>query len=90
MQVEHEKPRRRVVLDLNMEGDSWEDIQRGLHSLQTEIAVSGSLSTQCVSGGYSSGWHFTSSEDDTITHDSWSVEIEHYCAALRTKEPIRG
>ena len=85
-----EAPRRRVVLELSVGGDSWQDIQFALKSLQTEIAMSGSLSTSCVSGGYSSGWNFTSSEDESITHDSWAEANERYCALLTTTEDQHG
>lgn len=78
-----ERPRRRVVLKLDLEADSWEDAERALHSLRTEIAMSGSLSKGCVSGGYSSGWHYTTSEDESITHDSWAAANDAYCATLK-------
>lgn len=73
-----DKPRRRVVVDIKLEGDDWDEIQRALHQLRTEIAMSGSLSTSSVSGGYGSGWIVTSNEDDSITHDSWAAALDAY------------
>ncbi len=81
-------PRRRVVIKLEIGADTWEDAQYALNSLANDIAMRRSLPPWSVSGGYSVGWTLSSSEDETITHDSWAEANEAYCAHLQ-KDPTK-
>ncbi len=75
-------PRRRVVLDLKMEADSWADLQSGLEGLVHSLNRHGELSAACVSGGSSSGHYFTTNEDKSITHESWRVALDAHLERL--------
>lgn len=78
--------RRRIVVDLKIGADSWDDIRGLFRHLETELAMHGRLSKSCVSGGYTSGYILTSDEDESITHDSWAAANEAYCRALKERE----
>lgn len=80
------KPRRRVVVIMKLQADSWEEISHNLQHYRTEIARHGRLPANSVSGGYSSGHIIVSSEDGSITHDSWAKELDEYLEDLKTKE----
>lgn len=80
------KPRRRIEATLRISADSWRDLQGALRCLETEIAQSGRLSASSVSGGYSFGWIVETSEDESITHDSWAAELHEYLDHLRQSE----
>jgi len=73
-------PRRRIEATIRISADSWSDMAGALHCLETEIARTGSLSTSSVSGGYSHGWIVETSEDETITHDTWVYSLNAYLA----------
>lgn len=75
------KPRRKIVVSAKIEGDSWDDIARALHQLQTDIAVQGELSKTSVSGGYSSGWIVVSDVDGSMTHDKWAADLNAWLDA---------
>lgn len=76
-------PRRRIEATIKIGADSWRDLQGALRCLETEVATDGRLSKWSVSGGFSFGWTVESSEDETITHDSWADANKAYCEALR-------
>lgn len=76
-------PRRRIEASIRISADSWDDLRRELNHLATEIASHGMLSKWSVSGGYSTGHIIETSEDETITHDSWAEENEAYCRSLK-------
>jgi hypothetical protein len=81
------KPRRRVEVRMEISGDSWEEINRALHSIRTDLIAEGSLRNM-VSGGCGSGWWISVSENETITHESWRESLDAYLAALdREKTP---
>lgn len=71
-------PRRRIEATLRISADSWDDLARALHQLRTEIATDGCLSKSSVSGGYASGWIVETSEDESITHESWAASLDTY------------
>lgn len=77
-QTEEKKPRRRIEATLRISADSWDDLAHALHQLRTEIAVDGCLSKSSVSGGYASGWIVETSEDESITHESWAASLDTY------------
>lgn len=79
-------PRRRVEATISISADSWDDLRRELNHLATEVARHGSLSKWSVSGGYSTGHIIETSEDETVTHDSWAEANEAYCRALQSSE----
>lgn len=76
------KPRRRVVFLAKIEADSWEELSSRLRDLQTEIAMHDKLSPWSISGGYSSGHIIVASEDGSIDHDSWAIELNRYLESL--------
>lgn len=80
------RPRRRVLFEAKIGADTWRDLQSHLHSLATQIACEGSLSTCSISGGYSSGHIINCNEDTTIDHDSWAEANEAYVAGLKAGE----
>lgn len=77
-----QRPRRRIEMLAKISADSWRDLSNHLHGLITEIAMEKKLSTNSVSGGYSSGHIIVTSEDGTIDHDSWAKELNEYLNAL--------
>jgi hypothetical protein len=81
-----EKPRRRIELKLTISADNWDALRGALKSIQREIAISGSLSTSSVSGGYHYGWIYECSERPEITHKSFSEDLKVYLAALNKGE----
>lgn len=82
--IDEEKgPRRRVVAEIKVGADSWEDLRHELVHLATEIARHGNLSKWSVSGGYSCGHVITTSEDESVTHDSWAEANEAYVQTLK-------
>jgi hypothetical protein len=74
------KPRRRIELVLTLGADSWEDAADALFNLAQEIER-GRLRGRAVTGGYSSGHTFESSEDETVTHDSYFAALDEYLSA---------
>lgn len=76
-------PRRRVVVNLKIGTDDWQEIRHALRTIETEIALYGELSRNSVSGGVSSGWILTSDEDKTITHETYAAENLGYVQWLR-------
>lgn len=65
-----------------IEADSWDDLKGELRHLETEIARYSKLPTSSISGGYSKGHIIVTSEDGSIDHDSWSLELNAYLEAL--------
>jgi hypothetical protein len=82
------KPRRRIVLLAKLEADDWRTLQSDLRHLETEIAMHGKLPSSSVSGGYSSGHIIVTSEDGSIDHDSWALELNSYLEALKQREQL--
>lgn len=81
-------PRRRVVVEMKIEGDDWSAIQGAFNSLATDIAMRDRLSSSVASGGYSSGYTLVSSEDESITHESWVMALEAYLTRLPESAPL--
>jgi hypothetical protein len=75
-------PRRRVVFIAKLQADDWKTLQHDLMHLATEISRHGCLSRSSVSGGYSSGHIIVTSEDGSIDHDSWAIELNRYLESL--------
>jgi hypothetical protein len=76
------KPRRRIVFIAKLQADSWRDLQGDLRHLDQEIARHGRLSASSCSGGYASGHIIVTSEDGSIDHDSWALELDEYLKKL--------
>lgn len=85
MSDETKAPRRRIVAHIKIEADSWDDLETHLSQLAMQIDVEGQLPPTSISGGYSSGHIITTSEDETITHDSWAADLEAYLKAERDR-----
>jgi hypothetical protein len=81
-----EKPRRRVVALLKLEADDWRTLQHDLEHLSREISRHGRLPATSISGGYSSGHIIVSSEDASIDHDAWAIELNRYLDELAEQQ----
>jgi hypothetical protein len=70
-----ERPlRRRVAVLLQLGADSWEDVERAFTDMATRVAL-GEMRGVCTSGGYSWGFHYEASEDESVTHDSYFAAL---------------
>lgn len=78
-----EKPRRRIVMRLDVGADDWESLSSTLDHLSRECLREGGLSKSVVSGGYSAGFIMTCDIDETITHDTWADANNKYCEELK-------
>lgn len=81
------KPRRRVVMCLKIEADTWERLSDELAHLSREVDRGGLRSTS-ISGGYSCGHIVVASEDGSMDHDHWFQELNAYLEAERAKLPV--
>ena len=75
------KPERKVVLDLTIQGDSWDDIIDTLDRITFRIHE-GPI-TSIVSGGYSSGYIATGKENEGQTGDNYRKQNNEYVKQLR-------
>jgi hypothetical protein len=82
------KPRRRVQISLEIGADSWDHLAASIHCIADDIDRQGKLPPWSVSGGYSSGWHYTVSEDESITHESWAKANDAYVKEIRPDKPV--
>lgn len=69
-------PRRRVMFELKIGADSVKDLIRSLEQLIFDIA--NGAPPQSVSGSPHSGYNYTYSEDETITHESYHAQLRDY------------
>lgn len=83
-------PRRRVVADIKIQADSWEELQHHLNGLATDIAMYGCLSSNSISGGCSSGHIITTNEDPSITHESWAEDNQAYVDWMVERDRVAG
>ena len=70
------KPRRRVVMKLEVGADSWEDLEETLQAILFRLAERKRRSEAALnitSGGYSSGFTLEADEDPTVDHDSYAA-----------------
>lgn len=84
-----EKPRRRVEINLRIGADSWDEVRKVFHQLETELAMKQQFSSTIVSGGYASGYILCSNEDEAVTHDSWFEQNELYLNSLRLRDVLQ-
>jgi hypothetical protein len=79
------RPRRRFTVEIEVSGDSWEHVQRGLQDLLPHIEDHG---PQCssVSGGYSSGHWIRVTENPEMTPQKYRAEVESYVAGLKAQK----
>lgn len=80
------RPRRRIVMIAKIEADDWSRLGAELEHLAREIDRHGRLSTSAVSGGYSCGHIVVTSEDGSIDHDAWAIELNAHLEALAAAE----
>lgn len=76
------KPRRRIVFIAKIEADDWPSLQAQLRDLATHIAMHDRLSPWSISGGYSAGNIYVTSEDGSIDHDAWALQLNAYIESL--------
>lgn len=83
MDEETAKPRRRIVVKIEIEADTWRDLRAAFRQLETSMVTNreGKLHNH-VSGGYSSGWIVAADEDDSITHESWAENLDAYLKTI--------
>lgn len=72
-----EKPARRFRLDLFIEADTMEQLSSALFNLSTR-ADREELSASGVSGGYSSGYVYTLTDNPEMTHDRYVACLNEY------------
>jgi len=77
---EIEKPeQRRWKFVGKIEADSWEDLLRGLDTIQFDLSNRNDQEIPfSVSGGYDSNWAFTVTEKPDMTHDKYFEELDAY------------
>lgn len=75
LHIDAPKPRRRVVLKLDLGADDREAAIRELENIAREMRRGHMWGNSCV-GGYSVGYSMEISEDKTITHDSYFESIK--------------
>lgn len=75
--VEPETPRRRVVIELKLGADSWEDAADALHDLARQFDMGERRDcTVLQTGGARFGYTCLLNEDPFITHDSYFEAIK--------------
>lgn len=75
-------PRRRVELTIKIGADSWREAAGALADLEHRILAEGAI-TNLVSGGWSSGYSVTGSEDTKQTGDKYRKENAEYVKSLK-------
>jgi len=71
------KPKRRVEMSLKVNADSIDELVSYLRNFAFEVSTG---TRTGVSGGHSTGAVYQIVEDESITHESWAVELEKYLA----------
>lgn len=79
-----ERPERKIVLDVKIQADSWEDIASVFEALSDRIDREGPI-TQLVSGGYSSGYSVTGKVNPEQTGENYRAQNDEYVKQLRSE-----
>lgn len=80
-------PRRRVQINLNLGADTWDIAARTLDQIAFEIRRGNWRGPNGCSGGYDSGFTIESSEDESVTHESWYADLQSHLAKERAGAP---
>jgi hypothetical protein len=71
-------PRRAHVLTLGIDADTHDDLLAVLRQIQYELATG---SRTVTSGGYTSGWYYEYTTDETMTRERYVEEVKAYLEA---------
>lgn len=82
-----ERPHRKYQLEINVEGDTWEDAKRLFKSCREHVDANGEKSS-LVHGGYSEGGFVRVIHQPDMTPERYNRELDAYCESL-PKEPPR-
>lgn len=82
-------PRRRVMLTLKLDADSWGDMADRLRSLARDIDIEGGMGKEGLSAGFNASYTYEASEDPSVTHDSWAAALDVYLEKLHAREQAR-
>jgi hypothetical protein len=77
--MSEELPQRAFVLELKVGADTRDDLIGVLRQLEYEIGAD--KLTEGVSGGYSSGYSYKLTVDESMTHDRYTDELDRYMEA---------
>jgi hypothetical protein len=77
-----EIPRRRILLTLEIDADSWEHVERALRQSERDLAEkvlsSSTLTIEIVTSGPDYAFSLTANEDPLITHESYAAALERW------------
>lgn len=82
----NQKPRRRIVFIAKIEADDWNRLSDELVHMSREVDR-GFMRSVSVSGGYSCGHIIVTSEDGSMDHDKWFIELNEYLERERSAVP---
>lgn len=71
------EPKRRIQIRLELGADSWEHAAEALRSIALEIDQ-GYCRGESVSGGYTSGYVCSATEDPSVSHESFTKALMEY------------
>lgn len=80
-----EKPERKIVLTVKIEGDAWPDISEALNSIRDRIDHEGPILTT-ISGGWSSDYIADGKTNESQTGDKYREQNEAYVKHLRASK----
>ncbi len=75
-----EKPKRAVVLELRVEGDTRAGVVSLLEDFLRQIRDRDGGGSSSVTGGYSSGGYYGITVNPDMTHERYVKELEDYLA----------
>lgn len=78
-----EAPHRACVFELKMGADSRDALIDALREIEFEIAAE--MLTEGACGGYSAGYTYKLSVDESITHESYFVALDKYLAEKKNE-----
>lgn len=79
-----EPPRRRVMVELRLGADSWDEVAAALEQIAREVSI-GQMRAHVSSGSPTSSYAWLASEDERVTHDSYFEALDAYLEEERAK-----
>lgn len=76
--AEPTRPHRRHTLEINIQGDTWEDVMQLLRSTFMDLTEN-DRKGDSVHGGVSAGGLVRIKEDPTMTPEKYQQELDEYC-----------
>lgn len=83
--VPNPRPRRRVVVTLDLGADSWDEVASALDQIAFEVAA-GKMRGSACSGGPSSGYTWSANEDESVTHETYFEALDKYLSHVERLE----